>query len=76
MITGIRWFTNRSCVGIAQVVPDHQKDDYRQTGQADFKYYITAVPGEDEETDKLFVAAFGSIFPKEAGDILFGVDRE
>lgn len=73
MITGVRWFTSRSCVGIVQVVQDHEKEEYRQTGQADFKYYITAVPGEDEETDKLFVAALGAPFPKEAGDTLFGV---
>jgi hypothetical protein len=75
MITGVRWFTSRSCVGIAQVVQDHETERYQRTGQADFKYYITAVPGEDEETDKLFVAAFGSPFPTDAGDTLFGVRR-
>ncbi len=74
MITGVRWFTNRTCVGIVQIVQDHQKDEYRQTGVADFKYYISGVPGEDEETDKLYVASFGVSFPKDAGDVLFGVE--
>ena len=55
---------------------DHQKDEYRQTGKASFKYYITAVPGEDEETDKLYVAALGAPFPDAVGDLLFGVERE
>jgi len=75
MITGVRWFTNRTCVGIVQVVQDHQKDEYRQTGLADFKYYISGVPGEDEETDKLYVASFGVPFPTNAGDLMFGVER-
>jgi len=75
MITGVRWFTSRTCTGIVQVVQDHEKDDYRQTGVADFRYYISGVPGEDEETDKQFVAAFGAPFPQVAGDALFGVER-
>ena len=75
MITGVRWFTSRSCVGIVQIVQDHEKEDYRQTGVADFKYYIAAVPGEDEKTDELYIAAMGAPFPKSAGDVLFGVNQ-
>ncbi len=73
MITGVRWFTNRTCVGIVQIGQDHEKDEYRQTGMADFKYYISSVPGENEEEDKLFIAAFGAPFDKIAGDALFRV---
>ena len=40
MITGVRWFAGRDCVGIVQVVQEHEKQTYRQTGNANYKYYI------------------------------------
>lgn len=74
MITGVRWFAGRDCVGIVQVVQDHQKDTYRQTGEADFKYYIGVGWGEDEKTDSTYIAEHGVPFDLAAGNVLFGVN--
>lgn len=74
MITGVRWFTGRHCIGIVQVVPDHQKEEYRQSGNfADFKYYIGVGWGEDEEVDKSYIAEWGSHFDRAAGNLMFNV---
>lgn len=73
MITGIRWYAGAHCVGIVQIVQDHQKDQYRQTGEADFKYYIGVGWGEDEKTDSTYIAEHGVPFDKTAGDKLFRV---
>ena len=75
MITGVRWFTNRTCVGIVQTINDEDKEEYRQTGQCNFYYFIGGAPGDDEETDKLYLATFGVPFNTAAGDVLFGVER-
>lgn len=75
MIEGVRWFTGRVCIGIVQVVPDHQKEHYRQTGDADFKYYIGVGGGRDEQHDKQGIAELGVAFDTAAGDLLFGVTR-
>lgn len=74
MITGVRWFAGRDCIGIVQVVQDHQKDDYRQTGEADFKYYIGVGWGEDEAVDQSYIAEHGVPFDKAAGNVMFGVE--
>lgn len=76
MIEGVRWFTGRVCIGIVQVVPNHQKEQYRQTGDANFKYYIGLGGGRNEETDKEGIAEWGSPFDTAAGDFLFGVRRD
>ena len=73
MITGVRWYTSRECVGIVQVVQDHQKDVYRQTGEADFKYYIGVGWGEDEKADMTYIAEHGAPFDFAAGQTLFGI---
>lgn len=73
MITGIRWYTSRDCIGIVQIVQEHQKESYRQTGEADFKYYIGVGTGIDEKVDMQAIADLGTPFDKVAGDILFGV---
>lgn len=39
------------------------------------KYYIGACSGENEETDKQWIASWGSSFPKHVGDMLFGVSK-
>ena len=75
MITGIRWFAGRDCVGIVQIVQDHQKQEYRQTGNAEFKYYIGVGWGEDEKTDSTYIAEHGIPFDTAAGDVLFNVIR-
>lgn len=75
MIVGIRWFAGQHCIGIVQIVQDHQKEEYRQTGQADFKYYIGVGWGEDEKTDTSYIAEHGIPFDRSAGDALFGVEN-
>lgn len=75
MITGVRWFTSRTCIGIVQIIQDHEKESYRQTGQADFKYYIDVVAGRDEKEDAQHIAEWGAPFDKVAGDALFGVEQ-
>ena len=73
MITGVHWFSARECIGIVQVVQEHEKSEYRETGNANFKYYIGVGWGEDEKTDATYIAEHGAPFPKEAGDRLFNV---
>lgn len=73
MITGVRWFSGRDCVGVVQVVPDHQVEEYRQTGMADFKYYIGVGHGLDEKWDTKLIADHGSKFDVAAGNTLFRI---
>lgn len=75
MITGVRWFSGRNCVGIVQTVQDHEKEEYRQTGVADFVYYIGVGAGQDERDDANYIAEWGSTFDRKAGDVLFGVEK-
>jgi hypothetical protein len=73
MITGQTWFAGNECIGIVQVVQEHQKQEYRQTGNADFKYYIGVGWGQNEKTDASYIAEHGVPFDKKAGDVLFNV---
>lgn len=73
MITGQTWFAGNECIGIVQVVQEHEKSEYRQTGNANFKYYIGVGWGQNEKTDASYIAEHGVPFPKEAGDVLFNV---
>jgi len=73
MITGIRWYTSSHCMGIVQIVQDHEVESYRQTGDADFKYYIGVGWGEDEKVDTNYIAEHGAPFDKAAGNVLFNV---
>ena len=73
MITGVRWFAGRDCVGIVQVVEEHEKDQYRQTGEANFKYYIGVGSGIDEKVDMQAIADWGTRFDVAAGNTLFRV---
>lgn len=61
----VRWFNGRSCVGVVRV------NEYTNGS----KYYIGVGNGEDEEQDIEFIAAWGSKFPNDAGDVLFGVGQ-
>ena len=72
MITGQRWYTGNECIGIVQIVQEHQKDEYRQTGKANFKYYIGVGQGQNEHDDARHIADYGVPFDKLAGDTLFG----
>ena len=73
MITDQIWFAGNECIGIVQIVQDHQIDEYRQTGQADYKYYIGVGQGQNEKEDAKYIAHRGLPFDKAAGDTLFRV---
>jgi hypothetical protein len=72
-ILGVRWFAGRNCVGIVQYIEDEEVSVYRQTGDADYKYYIGVGNGRDEKEDMQTIADWGSTFDKAAGDVLFNV---
>lgn len=65
-VLDVMWFCGRTNVGIVRV-----KTDYEGV-----KYYISSVSGLDEKKDAEFIADWGSTFPKDAGDKLFGVEHE
>jgi hypothetical protein len=73
MITGMRWFAGDHCVGIVQIVQDHQVEEYRQTGLADFKYYIGVGQGQNEKVDAEHIADWGVPFDVAAGNTLFRI---
>jgi hypothetical protein len=74
MIIDQIWFTGNQCIGIVQIVQEHEREEYRQTGQANFKYYIGAGQGQDEKADASYIADHGVPFDKAAGDALFHVN--
>lgn len=60
-----RWFCGRTNVGIVQV------EDLCEG----IKYYISAITHlSTEEADARFIADWGNTFPKDVGDMLFGVN--
>lgn len=73
MITGQTWFTGNQCIGIVQIVQEHEKQTYRQTGNANFKYYIGVGQGQNEKADAEYIAQHGVPFDAKAGDVLFNV---
>ena len=73
MITGSTWFAGDHCIGIVQIVQDHEVEDYRQTGTANFKYYIGVGIGQNEKADASHIADHGVPFDQVAGNALFGV---
>jgi len=72
-ILGVRWFCGNTNVGIVQAIEDDEVTTYRQTGDANYKYFIGAVSGLDEKQDTQHIADWGSTFDKAAGDVLFKV---
>ncbi len=63
-ILAFRWFTAHTLIGIVRV----------QTKYDGIHYYIGGVPHpSNESTDAEYIADWGSHFPSEAGDILFGI---
>ena len=73
MITSQIWLAGNECIGIVQIVQDHERDTYRQTGQADFKYYIGVGSGQNEREDAQYIAEHCLPFDKSAGDALFRI---
>ncbi len=73
MITGMRWYAGNECIGIVQIVQEHEIEEYRQTGQANYKYYIGVGNGQNEKVDAQYIADYGVPFDREAGNVLFGI---
>ena len=73
MITDSIWFNGNECIGIVQVVQDHERDEYRQTGKANFKYYIGVGQGQNKRADASYIAEWGVPFDVAAGNTLFRV---
>ena len=73
MITGSIWFAGNECIGIVQIVQEHERDEYRQTGQANFKYYIGVGQGQNEHDDARYISEHGMPFDTAAGNTLFKV---
>lgn len=70
-IRDVRWFCGRSNVGIVCV-----EDEYDG-----IKYYIGSPPMREyspssEEEDMQWIANWGSRFPREVGNMMFGVGNE
>ena len=66
----VLWFCGRSNVGIVKVIDEWDG----------VKYYIGSPPfmeyaPHNEDADKQWIADWGSTFPKNVGDILFGVSE-
>ena len=57
---GVRWFND---IGIVRV-----EDEYDG-----IQYFIKYARGNDEQEDIKHIMDWGSRFPKDAGDVLFGV---
>jgi hypothetical protein len=64
-ILNVRWFCGTTNVGIVRV----------QTEYDGVKYYISAFEPSTEDADAEFIAAWGASFPKDAGDVLFGIEK-
>lgn len=64
-ILDVRWFcAGHGNAGIVRVQSEYEG----------IKYYIGQCTGHDEEFDQQHIADWGSSFPTDAGDVLFGVD--
>ena len=60
------WFTNKDgTIGIV-----HVKTEYDG-----LRYFIGRARGNDEIFDAQYIAEWGSSFPEDAGDVLFGLSR-
>jgi hypothetical protein len=73
MITNKIWFAGNECIGIVQIVQEHERDVYRQTGEANFRYYIGVGRGQNENDDARYIAEHGMPFDVAAGNTLFRV---
>ena len=63
-LIGVKWFTGTSCIGI--VMAECPYDGV--------VYFINQVTGHDEKADAEYIMSWGTRFPKNAGDVLFGVN--
>ena len=64
-ILDVKWFCGSTNVGIVQVMTEY----------SGVKYYIGSFESSTEQEDAEFIAAWGSSFPLDVGDLLFGYNR-
>lgn len=62
----VRWFSGRSTIGVVRVVDPYDGP----------KYYIGPGQGISEEADTKMIRDWGTRFPNDAGDVLFGIKKE
>lgn len=62
-ILGVQWFAGRTCTGIVRVELDGNG----------VKYFIGVGQGHNEVDDTNYIAEWGTSFPADAGDVLFGL---
>lgn len=60
----VMWFTGQQCVGIVRCDVEYEG----------IRYYVGVASGMDEGVDTEHIMAWGAHFPREAGDLLFGLD--
>ena len=65
-VLDVRWFCGTSNIGIVRCELEYEG----------VKYYVGSCSGMDEEVDKEYIAAYGSTFPSDAGDLLFGIEND
>lgn len=65
MTTQVRWFNGRQCIGVVRVI-----DPYDGV-----KYYVGVGSGYDEQDDIEQIKSWGTRFPNDAGDVMFGYRR-
>lgn len=62
----VRWFSAiKGCIGIVQTYED-----------GEYRYFLGSGHGNDEAVDIQLIRNWGSKFPVDAGNILFGVKNE
>jgi hypothetical protein len=65
-VLDVRWYcAGHGNVGIVRVMTEYEG----------IRYYIGRCEGINEDVDSQYIADWGSRFPIEVGDVLFGVDE-
>lgn len=65
-VLDVRWYcAGHGNVGIVRVITEYEG----------IRYYIGRCEGINEDVDSQYIADWGSRFPIEVGDVLFGVDE-
>lgn len=66
-VLDVRWFCSASNIGIVRC----------DLGPLDgIVYYVGSCSGMNEQVDIEYIAAWGSTFPTNAGDLLFGINND
>lgn len=66
-VLDVMWFSGVAAIGIVRVETDYDG----------IKYYIGApIETTTEQQDAQYIADWGLTFPLDAGDVLFGINKE